>query len=46
MRYICTSIVATLVLAASAVADTHTVFANDTSFAPDAIDVAPDDTII
>ena len=46
MRHICTSIVATLVLAAPAVADTHTVFANDTSFAPDAIDVAPGDTII
>jgi plastocyanin len=46
LRYICTSIVATLVLAAFAVADTHTVLANDTSFAPDAIDVAPGDTII
>ena len=46
MRYICTSIVTTLVLAGSAVADTHTVLANDTSFAPAAIDVAPGDTIV
>ena len=46
MRYICTSIVATLVLAGSAIAETHTVLANNTTFAPDAIDVAPGDTIV
>ncbi len=46
MRHICTSIVATLVLAGTSLADTHTVLANDTSFSPDAIDVAPGDTIV
>ena len=46
MRYICTSIMVILVLAGTAFADTHTVFANDTSFAPNAIDVAPGDTIV
>jgi len=46
MRYICTSIVATLALAGSAIAETHTVLANNTTFAPDAIDVAPGDTIV
>ncbi|MBT5658082.1 MAG: hypothetical protein HOI89_09915 [Phycisphaerae bacterium] len=46
MRYIRTSIVAALVLAGTSLANTHTVFANDTSFAPDAIDVAPGDTIV
>jgi plastocyanin len=46
MRFICTSIVATLVLAGTAFAETHTVFANDISFSPDAIDVAPGDTIV
>jgi plastocyanin len=46
MRYICTPIVVTLVLAGTAFAETHTVFANNTSFSPDAIDVAPGDTIV
>ena len=46
MRSICTSIVATLLLAGSAIAETHTVLANNTSFSPDAIDVAPGDTIV
>ena len=46
MRFICTSIVATLVLAGTAFAETHTVFSNDISFSPDAIDVAPGDTIV
>ena len=46
MRFICTSIMATLMLAGTSFADTHTVLANSTSFSPDAIDVAPGDTIV
>ena len=46
MRRICTSIVAAFAIASAAVAETHTVLANSTSFSPDAIEVAPGDTII
>jgi protocatechuate 3,4-dioxygenase beta subunit/plastocyanin len=46
MRSICASIMATLMLAGATAAETHTVLANSTSFAPDAIDVAPGDTIV
>ena len=37
---------ATLISAATAMAETHTVLANNTSFVPDTIEVLPGDTII
>jgi plastocyanin len=46
MRYIYTPVVVTLALAGTAFAETHTVFANNTSFSPDAIGVAQGDTIV
>ena len=46
MRFLCTSIVAAFAIAAAAAAETHTVLANSTSFSPDAIEVAPGDTIV
>jgi plastocyanin len=46
MRHICTSIIVTLALAGSALAETHTVLANNSSFSPDSIDVEPGDTIV
>ena len=39
-------ILTTLILTAPAQSETHTVLANSTSFAPDAIEVAPGDTVI
>ena len=46
MRHICTSMIVTLALAGSALAETHTVLANNSSFSPDSIDVEPGDTIV
>ena len=46
MRYICTAVVATLVLTYIASATAHTMLANSCSFYPDTLDVAPGDTIV
>ena len=46
MRYICTAVVATLVLTYIASATAHTMLANSCSFYPDTLDVAASDTIV
>lgn len=46
MRYICTSIVATLVLTEMPFTNSNTVLANSTSISPNAIDASPDDILI
>ena len=45
MRYICTSIVATLVLVSTSTADTYTIATNGMTFAPATLDVQPGDII-
>jgi len=45
MRYICTSIVATLVLVSTSAADTYTIATNGMTFAPATLDVQPGDII-
>jgi protocatechuate 3,4-dioxygenase beta subunit len=46
MRTTCTAIMAALAIASTASAETHTVLANNASFSPDTLDVAPGDTIV
>jgi len=45
MRFICTSIVTVLAIGVSATAETYVVLANDISFSPPTLEVAPGDSI-
>jgi len=45
MRIPLLTIIATVILSGSAIADTHTVQANSSSFSPDTLEVSPGDTI-